>query len=68
MKVVASHAGGTTLTWQLNERLSFRLLERVEHHKLNAMFLFFSNRMGVAGSILISILLSVVLLYACSGL
>jgi len=31
------------------------------------MFLFFSNRTGIAGSLLISLLLSAVLLYACSG-
>jgi hypothetical protein len=31
------------------------------------MFLFFSNGVGIAGSIIISILLSIVLLYACSG-
>jgi hypothetical protein len=30
------------------------------------MFLFFSNGMGVAGSIVISIVVSLVLLYACS--
>jgi hypothetical protein len=30
------------------------------------MFLFFSNRVGLAGSILVSVLLSVALLYACS--
>jgi hypothetical protein len=33
---------------------------------LVGMFFFFSNRMGLAGSILVSLLLSVVLLYACS--
>jgi hypothetical protein len=31
------------------------------------MFLFFSNRTGIAGSLLISLLLSAVLLYACSA-
>jgi hypothetical protein len=30
------------------------------------MFVFFSNRIGVVGSVLISLLLSIVLLYACS--
>ena len=30
------------------------------------MFLFFSNRVGLAGSILVSVLLSMALLYACS--
>jgi hypothetical protein len=30
------------------------------------MFLFFSNGLGVAGSIVISIVLSLVLLYACT--
>jgi hypothetical protein len=33
---------------------------------LIAMFLFFSNGLGLAGSIVISVLLSLVLLYACS--
>ena len=33
---------------------------------LIVMFLFFSNGVGLAGSILVSVLLSVVLLYACS--
>jgi hypothetical protein len=31
------------------------------------MFLFFSNRIGLAGSILVSVLFSL-LLYACTGL
>jgi hypothetical protein len=31
------------------------------------MFLFFSNRTGMAGSLVISLLLSAVLLYSCSG-
>jgi hypothetical protein len=31
------------------------------------MFLFFSNGVGIAGSIIISVLLSILLLYACSG-
>jgi hypothetical protein len=31
------------------------------------MFLFFSSRTGIAGSLLISLLLSAVLLYACSA-
>jgi hypothetical protein len=31
------------------------------------MFFFFSNHVGLAGSILVSVLLSLVLLYACSG-
>ena len=31
------------------------------------MFLFFSNRTGIAGSLVISLLLSAVLLYACSA-
>jgi hypothetical protein len=30
------------------------------------MFFFFSNRVGLAGSILLSLLVSLVLLYACS--
>ncbi|BAT61878.1 hypothetical protein GJW-30_1_04440 [Variibacter gotjawalensis] len=30
------------------------------------MFLFFSSRMGLLGSIAVSILLSIVLLYACA--
>jgi hypothetical protein len=33
---------------------------------LSAMFLFFSNGLGLAGSIVVSVLLSLVLLYACS--
>jgi hypothetical protein len=33
---------------------------------LVGMFFFFSNRMGLAGSIVVSLLLSIVLLYACS--
>jgi hypothetical protein len=33
---------------------------------LIAMFFFFSNGLGLAGSILVSVLLSIVLLYACS--
>ena len=32
-----------------------------------AVFLFFSNRTGLAGSVLISLLLSAILLYACSA-
>jgi hypothetical protein len=31
------------------------------------MFLFFSNGVGIAGSIVISILLTLLLVYACSG-
>jgi hypothetical protein len=31
------------------------------------MFLFFSNGVGVAGSIIISILVTLLLVYACSG-
>jgi len=31
------------------------------------VFLFFSNRTGIAGSLIISLLVSAVLLYACSG-
>jgi len=31
------------------------------------MFFFFSNRAGIAGSVLISIVLTLLLLYACSG-
>jgi hypothetical protein len=31
------------------------------------MFLFFSNGAGIAGSIVISILLTLMLVYACSG-
>lgn len=31
------------------------------------LFLFFSNRTGLAGSVLISLLLSAILLYACSA-
>jgi hypothetical protein len=31
------------------------------------MFLFFSNGVGIAGSIIISILLTLLLVYACSG-
>ena len=31
------------------------------------MFLFFSGRVGIAGSILISLLLSALLLYSCTG-
>jgi hypothetical protein len=30
------------------------------------MFFFFSNRMGLVGSVLVSLLLSALLLYACS--
>jgi hypothetical protein len=30
------------------------------------MFVFFSNRIGLAGSLLVSLLLSIALLYACS--
>jgi hypothetical protein len=33
---------------------------------LTGMFFFFSNGLGIAGSIIISILLSLLLLYACS--
>ena len=33
---------------------------------LTGMFVFFSNGLGIAGSIIISILLSLLLLYACS--
>jgi hypothetical protein len=32
------------------------------------MFLFFSSRTGIAGSLIISLLLSAILLYACSKL
>jgi hypothetical protein len=32
------------------------------------MFLFFSNHIGLAGSILVSVLFSLLLLYACTGL
>jgi hypothetical protein len=32
-----------------------------------AMFLFFSNWLGIAGSVIISLLLTLVLLYACSA-
>jgi hypothetical protein len=39
-------------------------LERLTGKTLAAMFFFFSNRMGVAGLILVSLLLSIVLLYA----
>jgi len=31
------------------------------------MFVFFSNAMGIGGSILVSIVLTLLLLYACSG-
>jgi hypothetical protein len=31
------------------------------------MFLFFSNGIGIAGSILVSIAVTLLLLYACSG-
>ncbi len=31
------------------------------------MFLFFSNRVGIIGSILVSIVLSLILLRACAG-
>jgi hypothetical protein len=31
------------------------------------MFLFFSNGVGIAGSILVSIAVTLLLLYACSG-
>jgi hypothetical protein len=34
---------------------------------LAAMFVFFSNGMGVVGSIVISVLLTLLLIYACSG-
>jgi hypothetical protein len=34
--------------------------------RLRSMFFFFSNRVGLAGSILLSLLVSLVLLYACS--
>ena len=43
-----------------------RQRNRVLIRTLVGMFFFFSNRMGLAGSILVSLLLSVVLLYACS--
>jgi hypothetical protein len=39
---------------------------RMLDQALIAMFLFFSNGLGLAGSILVSVLLSLVLLYACS--
>ena len=32
-----------------------------------AMFLFFSNRLGAVGSIIVSIALNLLLVYACSG-
>jgi hypothetical protein len=35
--------------------------------RCRAMFLFFSNGLGIAGSIALSIALTLVLLYACSG-
>jgi hypothetical protein len=31
------------------------------------MFVFLSNRMGIGGSLLISLILSAILLYACSA-
>jgi hypothetical protein len=31
------------------------------------MFFFYSNGVGIAGSIIVSVLLSLALLYACSG-
>jgi hypothetical protein len=31
------------------------------------MFLFFSNRVGLLGSLLVSVGLTIILLYACSG-
>jgi hypothetical protein len=34
---------------------------------LGVMFFFFSNAVGLAGSILVSVLLTLLLLYACSG-
>ena len=34
---------------------------------LNLMFVFFSNRVGLAGSLLVSGALTLILLYACSG-
>lgn len=34
---------------------------------LRSMFLFYSNLAGIAGSILVSVVLSLALLYACSG-
>ena len=34
---------------------------------LSTMFLFFSNGVGIAGSIIISVLLTLLLVYACSG-
>jgi hypothetical protein len=34
---------------------------------LIAMFFFYSNGVGLAGSIIASLLLSAILLYACSG-
>ncbi len=36
--------------------------------KASAMFVFFSNKLGIAGSIAVTILLSLVLLKACSML
>jgi len=32
------------------------------------MFLFYSNAMGIVGSIAVTIVLSLILLYACSGM
>ena len=44
------------MDWNLGQSVALR----------GIMFFFFSNGIGVAGSILISILLSLLLLYACS--
>jgi hypothetical protein len=61
---------GTSTSGSLNGPLSWtkaaRQRNRVLIRTLVGMFFFFSNRMGLAGSILVSLLLSVVLLYACS--
>ncbi len=37
-----------------------------DHAALLGMFFFFSNAVGLAGSILVSVLLTLLLLYACS--
>jgi hypothetical protein len=46
---------------------SIRCGTRVLPLRLETMFLFFSNGVGIGGSIVISIVLTLLLVYACSG-
>jgi hypothetical protein len=40
----------------------------MQHNALECMFLFYSNTVGIVGSILVTIVLSLLLMYACSGI